>query len=185
MPQSLSSGERRTITIFFVIDSSDDLVGGGMEAINSAITRTREKLNRISEHFMGTVAFRIEILRFSNFCQACNDLLPRVNSVEDSAILVVLASKTEVDCTSALNQLTANENFQKSFKWAIPIGIEAENDGYLLRQFVGNIGKVHDGIQGVGLLCREIHERFITEMLIKFGIDAHESLLRQIIVGDR
>jgi hypothetical protein len=180
MLRNIGNIDRRTITVFFVIDTSNEMVDSRIKTIDNAIKIAGEKLNKISEYFLGAVQFAIEELRFSDIGQAFEDLLVRVNTVEDSAILLLLASKPKIKYIPAFDRLRNNAKFRRAFRYAIPICLDV--DIILLEQFTNgfvdaNLGRGHR-------LCREIHECFIIEMLLSSAIRVLLEPLARVIIKE-
>jgi len=179
----MHSGETRTITIFYAVDTSDVMVGGGLEAVKEAIKIANKKFGKVSEYYRKgnfNINFTQVYLNFSRFGQVCKDLLRAVNSTEVSAILVLLASTPEDDYKLTIEQLRNNENFKQAFKSAIPIGHRA--DVGLLQQVVDDQCDICDLIFDFDILSKKIHIDFIKEMLLNIGIDVDNADLRRIIM---
>lgn len=185
---NMRNGETCTITIFYVIDTSDAMIGAGQDGVNETIRLVTEKLDDISNYFFEkigcTISFRHvrKNLTFSNFSQTCGELLTIAGSAESPVILVFLASKPEDNYMSALNHLKNNENFKNAIRMAIPRGFEA--DIYLLNELVAG----QDGSDNMVLcdggyfLGKRVHMEFIRVLLLKMGIDAdNDTKLMDII----
>ena len=140
---------RRTMTLFFLIDTSGSMEGNKIGAVNDAVVNVLPMLNDISET-NPDAEIKVAALEFSSgvnwLCGACAELAAKLSrnggfmqsaSGSFAPAIILLSDGGPTDNYDVgLAKLQGNNWFKSAIKIAIAIGDDADKD--VLKQFTGN-----------------------------------------------
>ena len=142
---------RRTMTLFFVVDTSGSMGGSKIGTLNSAIEEVIPEIRKISGE-NADAAIKIAVLDFSSgadgltdfgeMCKMLNEKLSRNAFMRDvagsfaPAIFLLSDGEPTDEYKKELGRLKENNWFKKAIKVAVAIGEDANRD--VLAEFTGS-----------------------------------------------
>ena len=148
---------RRTMTLFFLIDTSGSMMGNKIGAVNDAVVNVLPMLDDISKS-NPDAEIKVAALEFSNginwlydepkssSCTELNSKLSRNGFMQSAsgsfapAIILLSDGGPTDDFQAGLAKLKSNNWFKAAIKIAIAIGDDADKD--VLKDFTGSIEAV-------------------------------------------